>query len=99
MIYVIATSHIKPEHRDKFLQILKANVPLVLAEEGCIFYEPCLDNTEIDRETNPDAVTIVEAWQSIEHLKAHYEAPHMKTFVEAVKDLRLSSSVKIVEPA
>jgi len=99
MIYVIATSVIKPGMRDEYLRILKANVLLVLAEEGCIFYEPCLDNHEVGKEVNPDAVTIVEAWESADHLKAHFEAPHMKTFVEAVRELRLSSSVKFVEPA
>ncbi len=98
MIHVIATSRVKPECREAFLALLLANVPRVLAEKGCLAYTPCTDVEGLPHAADGSAVTLVEAWESLEHLKAHFEAPHMKTFVAAVKEMRLSSSVRIVEP-
>lgn len=98
MIHVVATSHLKPGCREPFLALLRANVPNVLAEVGCIAYTACVDVEGGPRPADPQVVTIIEAWESLDHLKAHFQAPHMKAFVEAVKDLRESSSARIVEP-
>ena len=98
MIYVIARSVLKPGKRDEFLKIFKANVPNVLAESGCISYTPCVD-VEIGRGTDENAVTIVECWESPAHLKAHLATPHMKKFMDDVRDLRESSSLSVVTPA
>ena len=43
MFHVIARMQIKPEYFDEFMKIFKANVPTVLAEDGCLEYVPCLD--------------------------------------------------------
>ena len=43
MIYVLATSELNDGCREKFLEILKANVPNVLAEAGCVMYVPNID--------------------------------------------------------
>ena len=98
MIYVIARSVLKPGKRDEFLKIFKANVPNVLAESGCISYTPCID-VEIGRGTDENSVTIVECWESPAHLKAHLATPHMKKFMDDVRDLRESSSLSVVTPA
>ena len=56
MINVIARSEIKPGCMEKYMQVLKANVPTVLAEEGCIRYEPCVDvNAGIGPEVKGDS--------------------------------------------
>jgi quinol monooxygenase YgiN len=99
MIYVIASIKLKPGVREKFLEIFQANVPNVLAEDGCLSYEPCVDVVSDLVEADPDVVTVVEEWESIKHLKAHLAAPHMKKYGAAVADLRLSTSLKIVENA
>ena len=99
MIYVIASIKLKPGVREKFLEIFKANVPNVLAEEGCLSYDPCIDVTSDLIETDPDMITMVEEWESLEHLKAHLAAPHMKKYAADVADLRLGTSLKIVENA
>ena len=98
MIYVIARSVLKPGKRDEFLKIFKANVPNVLAESGCISYTPCID-VEIGRGTDENSVTIVECWESPAHLKAHLATPHMKKFMDDVRDLRESSNLSVVTPA
>ncbi len=100
MINVIARSEIKPGSLEKYMQILKANVPTVLAEEGCIRYEPCFDvNAGIGIESNGDFVTILETWESVDHLRAHLATKHMMAFSEAVRPLRVSSELHVVTPA
>ena len=43
MIDVIASIRVKNGFRDEFVQKFKANLPAVLAEEGCIDYYPATD--------------------------------------------------------
>jgi len=95
MVNVIARMEIKPGCMEQFLDVLFANVPTVLAEEGCIRYEPCFDTKE---ETRGSFVTILETWQSEEHLKAHLATPHMAKFREDAKPFRMPSCVTVVEP-
>ena len=72
MVHVIARCVIKEGSLEKFLQILNDNIPNVLAEDGCIRYEACLDaDAGVGAPADPNAVTILETWKSPEHLKAH----------------------------
>ena len=101
MIYVVATVHLKPEHRDAFIKIFKANVPAVLAEEGCIEYQPVIDfdaglPTQ-DKEFN--TMLVLEKWESYKHLEAHFIAPHMKAYQQEVKGMVDKVSIKILEAA
>ena len=101
MIYVVATSELKEGCREKFIEIAKANIPNVLAEEGCIMYQL---NGNFDsglpaqKDLDPNTLTFIECWESIDHLKKHLQAPHMKVFMETVKDLRKGSSLKVLTP-
>lgn len=100
MVHVIARCVIKEGSLEKFLQILNDNIPNVLAEDGCIRYEACLDaDAGIGAPADPNAVTILETWKSPEHLKAHLATPHMAAYREAVTPLRESSTVTVVKPA
>ena len=99
MIYVVATSDLKEGCREKFIEIVKANIPNVLAEDGCIMYQLTGDfesGLAAQGTLNPNTLTFVECWESIDHLKKHLQAPHMKEFVEKVKDLRNGSSLKVL---
>ena len=50
MINIIASIHVKEGKVQKFIDILKANVPAVLKEKGCIEYLPAIDlKTDIYR--------------------------------------------------
>ena len=95
MIPVIARMEIKPGCMEEFLKILLGNTPTVLAEDGCYRYESCLDTKAGDKDKY---VTILETWESEEHLKAHLATEHMAKFRDAVKDLRYSSNVTVVAP-
>ena len=102
MIHVLASIELKPGTRDAFLAIFKANVPAVLAEAGCLRYEPTLDvDTGLPAQggVRPNVVTIVEAWESLAHLKAHLAAAHMATYRAKVKDLVLGTKLQVVQPA
>ncbi len=100
MVHVIARSKVKENCMEKYMQILKENLPNVLAEEGCIRYEPCFDaNIGIGAAAEADCVTILETWESADHLRAHLATPHMAAFFDAVEPLRLESVISVVNPA
>ena len=83
MIHVIATIEVRPERFEEFLDIFRANIPAVCAEDGCIRYELTVDdpdNIKFDITPRDSVATVVEAWESIEALTAHLQAPHMKTY-------------------
>jgi len=78
-----------------------ANVPNVLAEEGCIEYQPTVDlATEIKAQpaVRADVVTVVEKWESLAALNAHLVAPHMMSHRERVKHLVKGVSIQVLEP-
>ena len=83
MIYVVARIQAAKDKGVALLAGFKEIVTLVRAEAGCIAYVPTLDaETGIERQAtvDPDAVTVVEQWESVEHLRAHLTAQHMLDF-------------------
>ncbi len=102
MIHVIAAIEVRPGKRAKFIAIFERNVPNVLAEDGCIAYGPTVDvetGIPVQVPLRENTVTIVEQWESLEHLQAHLNAPHMATYREEVKDLVLGASLQVLTPA
>lgn len=102
MIYVIATIEIVAGKRNDFVNAFLANVPKVLAEDGCIEYAPTIDlATEIKAQpaVRDNVVTVVEKWESLAALNAHLVAPHMVSYRETVKDLVKGVSIQVLEPA
>ena len=101
MINVIASIQVNPGCLESFLGIFKANVPAVLAEDGCIRYAPTVD---VDTGLPPqggvreNVVTVVEAWESLAHLKAHLAAPHMAAYREATKGMTSGVTLMVTEP-
>ncbi|OGV49911.1 MAG: antibiotic biosynthesis monooxygenase [Lentisphaerae bacterium GWF2_52_8] len=101
MINVIAAIEVKPGCREKFLEIFKANVPNVLAEQGCIRYEPNTDTASgiPVQVLNENLVTILETWESLPALHAHLQAPHMADYRQKVKDMVLGMKLSVLSPA
>ena len=101
MINVIASIHVKEGQVAAFLEIFKANIPTVLQEKGCLEYVPTVDvPTGLGpQELNPDRVTIVEKWGSLEDLLAHLVAPHMLIYQEKVKNIVEKVSLKVLTAA
>ena len=101
MIHVIATLELKPNSRDNYLQVLRSNVPNVKAEAGCLAYEPAVDidsGLPVQVSVRENVVTIVEAWESLEHLVAHLQTPHMLAYRDAVADYVENVSVQVMSP-
>ncbi|MCA9268197.1 MAG: antibiotic biosynthesis monooxygenase, partial [Planctomycetales bacterium] len=47
----------------------------------------------------PDVVTVVEKWESLDHLEAHLIAPHMLAYRARVKEMIAGVSIQVLEPA
>jgi quinol monooxygenase YgiN len=101
MIHVIASLHIKEGHLAEFIDIFKSNIPNVLEEEGCLEYAPTVDMPSglPPQVMDANAVTIIEKWHSLEDLKRHLAAPHMRAYRENVKDLVVDLSLKVLGDA
>lgn len=102
MIHVIATITTQPGKRAAVLKEFHANVPNVRAEAGCIEYAASVDVEPalgVQTEFGPDTFVVVEKWESVEALQAHFKAPHMAAYVEKTRDLVASRVIHILEPA
>ena len=101
MIHVLASLQIKEGQVAEFIEIFKANVPNVLKERGCIAYAPAIDvATALSAQSlDPNLVTIVEQWNSLDDLRAHLAAPHMLAYGERVKDIVVGKSLKVLQNA
>ena len=102
MIHVVAIITTKPGKREEVLKHFRANMPAVRAEKGCIEYGPVIDADPalaFQAKFGPDTYLAIEKWESLDALKAHAAAPHMKAYGEKVKDLIASRAVHILSPA
>ncbi len=102
MIHVIATVKLKPGFRSAYLDVLLGNVDNVKAEAGCLGYEPTIDidtDIPIHNKAGDDTVVIIEAWESVDALKNHFQEPHMLSYREKVKDMFDNVSIKVLKPA
>jgi quinol monooxygenase YgiN len=87
MIYVVATTQVKPDQRDAFIKGHKACIAETRKETGCISYE---GHTSIH---DPNTYVVVERWETRENLNAHGRAPHMKVWREYSAPLKASPTV------
>lgn len=102
MIHVIAVITAKPGKREEILKHFRANVPAVLAEQGCIEYGSAIDADPalpVQAKYGPDTFLAIEKWESIEALKAHAAAPHMAAYAAKTKELIASRVIHILAPA
>ena len=95
---VVASVQVKPGQVEQFLEVFQANVPHVLAEDGCLEYAPTVDvdSGMAAQELAPEVVTILERWASLEALKKHAVAPHMLAYRRQVKGIVEGVSLKVL---
>jgi len=101
MLYVVATVKVVEGKRDEYLREIRKVVPKVRAEKGCIEYVPVVDlpaQFSAQEPVQSDQVTIIEKWESLEALKAHMEAPHMKEYREKARKFIVSVKVQVFTP-
>jgi quinol monooxygenase YgiN len=101
MVNVIATVQVKEGKTQEFIKLFKTIVPLVKAEKGCIEYYPTVDlPTGLPpQDINENVVTIIEKWESLDHLMAHLSTRHMAEHMEKEKDFVEEASIKILQEA
>ena len=102
MLHVIAIVQAKPGQRAAILEAIRANLPAVRAERGCIEYGPTIDAPSVGPfQTNAgqDTIFVIEKWADADALKAHAAAPHMAAYAAKVKDLIASRVIHVLASA
>ena len=82
-VHVVAVITAQPGMRGRILEAFLANVPAVRAEEGCIEYTATVDADGVgplQTRFGGDTFAVIEKWASLDCLKAHARAPHMKEY-------------------
>ena len=87
MIYVVATTQMKPDQRDAFIKGHKTCIAETLKEKGCHSYEGHIAIHD------PNTYVVVERWETRDDLNAHGRAPHMKVWREYSAPLKASQTV------
>lgn len=101
-VHIVAVITAKPGMRDKLLEAFKNNVPAVLAEDGCIEYQPTIDTDDggpAQTIYGENTFVVIEKWESMGALKAHAVSPHMKSYAEKAKDMISDRVIHILSPA
>jgi quinol monooxygenase YgiN len=87
VIYVIATTQVKPEGRETFIAGHKKCIAETLKEKGCLSYEGHISVNDAN------LYVVVERWATREDLNAHSKAPHIKVWREYAAPYRASPTV------
>ena len=100
MIHVLAFITAKPGMRAQVLEAFQANVPAVLAEDGCMAYEATIDAAGVPPSrgsVGDDSFVVIERWESVAALQAHAASPHMAAYGAKVKDWTASRTIHVLE--
>ena len=102
MIHVLAIITAKPGQREAVLAEFRANMPAVHAEAGCVEYQPVIDAPDAgpaQTALGPDTFCVIEKWETMDALRTHSGAPHMKAYAGRVKEMLASRVIHILSPA
>ncbi len=102
MLHVVAILTAKPGQREAILAAIRANLPAVRAEKGCIEYGPAVDAEGIggfQTKVGTETIFVIEKWTDADALRAHAAAPHMAAYAAKVKDLIASRVIHVLSPA
>jgi quinol monooxygenase YgiN len=97
VIHVIAIVAAKPGKRAELLDLVRANVPLVRAEAGCIEYMPLMDMPQSQASFGDDTFLVVEKWRDEAALARHRTAAHMAAYAEKSRDLVEKRSIHVMQ--
>ena len=81
MVIQLVDVSIKPDQRDRWFELIRANVAQTRAEAGCEHYEVGEDIHE------PNRFLIVEKWTSLETQYEHFRAPEFGELMGALRDV------------
>ncbi len=92
MIFVLATIHVKAEHRADFLENARSVIGGTIKESGCLSYDLTSSITE------PNCFVFVERWESRDALAQHFETPHLNEWRRVSADFIDKAEIEIVHP-
>ena len=100
-VYVLCRFDLKPDPDvSDYVSRTLSVVPAVRAENGCQMYT-LLKDADTDWEKpmrfGERTLWMIEKWDSIEALKAHLDAPHMKAFGPTVRPMRSSGTFHVLQ--
>lgn len=81
MVIQLVGVSIRPEQRDRWLELIRVNAAQTRAEEGCESYQ-----ISEDLET-PNNFVIVERWASLEARYSHFRNPQFGELMGALGDI------------
>lgn len=102
MVHVIAILTANPGQREEVLAAFNANVPAVLAEDGCIEYGATIDTEGMgafQSKLGEDSFAVIEKWASKDALMAHAVSDHMKAYAKKTKDMMADRKIHVLSPA
>ena len=102
IVHVVAVIAAEPGMRGRILEAFQANVPAVKAEDGRIEYAAAVDAEGVgplQAKFGADTFVVVEKWASLDALKAHAAAPHMKAYAAKTKDMIAERKIHVLTAA
>ena len=79
-LMIVVEFEVKPENRDHFIEVLKAQAQTTRAEDGCQQYDVMLPNND------PKHVLVVEKWRDEASHSAHLNEPSFAKARDASKE-------------
>jgi len=99
MVHVVALITTFPGKRETVLTEFRKIVPLVHAEQGCIEYQPVVDNDSLgdfQSMLGEDSFMVIEKWDTAADLDAHSKAPHMQAYGAAVSEFLADRKIHVL---
>ena len=81
MVIQVVRVPIKPEQRDRWLEIIRTNAAQTRAEAGCESYRVCEDVE------TPNTFVLVEEWTSLEAQYDHFRDPEFGKLMGSLEDV------------
>lgn len=105
MVYVVVTMQIKKGRVDEFLKMAEELSGFIVKEPGCLafdFTREVKSPLGIQEPIDPDRVTLIERWESMEALEVHTQPsaspdPRKQELSQAMGDMRESLVARVTE--
>ena len=81
MVVQVVRVSIKPEQRDRWLELIRLNAVQTRAEEGCESYVVCEDIE------TPNAFVLVEDWTGLDAQYEHFRNPEFGKLMGSLQDV------------
>lgn len=102
MISVFAVMTVHTGKKQQVLEIARANLATVRAEQGCHDYrlvEDVKNAGPFQKPLGDDSFAFFEKWESMAALEAHLATPHMQAYFEETKALLADSAIYVMQSA